>query len=38
MDKLFDRTVNAREDRYEELGELLSDPDGIADTAPYGTF
>ena len=31
MDKLFDR-LQMLEDRYEELGELLSDPDVIADT------
>ncbi|MGX5377238.1 peptide chain release factor 1 [Ligilactobacillus sp. LYQ135] len=31
MDRLFDR-LQMLEDRYEELGELLSDPDVIADT------
>ena len=31
MDKLFDR-LQMLEDRYEELGELLSDPDVISDT------
>lgn len=34
MDKLFDR-LQMLEDRYEELGELLSDPDVIADTKRF---
>lgn len=34
MDKLFDR-LQMLEDRYEELGELLSDPDVIADTQRF---
>ena len=34
MDKLFDR-LQMLEDRYEELGELLSDPEVIADTKRF---
>lgn len=34
MDKLFDR-LQMLEDRYEELGELLSDPDVISDTKRF---
>lgn len=34
MDKLFDR-LQTLVDRYEELGELLSDPDVIADTKRF---
>lgn len=34
MDKLFDR-LQTLEDRYEELGELLSDPEVIADTQRF---
>ena len=34
MDKLFDR-LQMLEDRYEELGELLSDPDVISDTQRF---
>ena len=34
MDKLFDR-LQMLEDRYEELGELLSDPDVISVTKRF---
>ena len=34
MDKLFDR-LQMLADRYEELGELLSDPDVIADSKRF---
>ncbi len=34
MDKLFDR-LQMLADRYEELGELLSDPDVISDTKRF---
>ena len=34
MDELFDR-LQALEDRYEELGGLLSDPDVISDTKRF---
>ncbi|MCP0885965.1 peptide chain release factor 1 [Ligilactobacillus sp. WILCCON 0076] len=34
MDKLFDR-LQMLEDRYEELGELLSDPEVISDTKRF---